>query len=89
MPGSSGQVTATIKLDDKELSGPAELIGKVLYLGCALGCLWLWFRALDASRPFFEKKGYSRIVQGILALKILGFILVVVFIVACFLTKRI
>ena len=89
MPASSEQTGATLKFRDVELSGPTGLIDKALYLGCAFGSLWFWFWTLDASRPFFEKKGYSRIAQGILALKVLGFVLFVAFIVACFLTKRI
>lgn len=85
----SGQTGATVKLPNTEFSGPVALVEKALYLGCAVGSLWLWLGTLDASRSFFEKKGYARIAQGILALKVLGFILFVTFIVACFLTKRI
>lgn len=89
MPVGQGQADATVKYHDTELSGPAELISRGFYLLFAGVALWLWFTTLDASRPFFEKKGFERITRRILFLKILGFVLFAAFIVYCFRTGRI
>ena len=89
MAVEQGQGSATLKYQNAELSGPAELIGRGLYLAFAVGALWLWFSTLDAGRSFFEKKGYERVTRRILFLKILGFVLFVAFIVFCFRTGRI
>ena len=81
--------SATLKYKGAELSGPPGLIDKFFYLAFAVCSLWLWFKTLDASRSFFEKKAYKRITQQILGLKILGFGLFVAFVVFCFWTRRI
>lgn len=81
--------SGTLRYADVELSGPVQLIEKGLYFVFALVSLWIWCRALDNSRPFFEKKGYRRIAKRILIVKIIGFALFVAFVVFGFSTGRI